>query len=330
SYIEQNVDVGSDDSLTLALVAIALTDGGGSDSLRTEVINRLTELKVDDDEKSSHWEYPNAPDWQREFGSHPNTVETTAYASIAFSKVNMGSTVMEAITYLLTHRSEGYWGSTHDTAVAFQAIAAMDTMPQNDLTVSITADSTQVSSIHLTDAERGYTFYVDLSQHIADLNMQVTIDSAGTGIVMYQIYYSQFFPWFAVDPQVDELVLEVSYDATQIAVNDYLNAHLSMMYNGPLPMARMILIDLRSPVGFSFETDDFDDLVLTGVVSYYETSPRQMKLYLENVMRGNLIQFDYRLHANLPITGTIQGVNAFDMYDPSISTTLEPVIVEST
>ncbi|MFQ5884148.1 MAG: alpha-2-macroglobulin family protein [Thermoplasmata archaeon] len=330
SYIEQNVDAESDDSFTLALVAIALTDGGGSSSLRTGIIDRLTELKVDDDDKSSHWEYPNAPGGEPYYGSHPNTVETTAYASIAFNRVGMGSTVLRAITYLLSHRSEGRWGSTHDTAVAFQAIAEMDTSSENDLTVTVTADSTQVSSIHLTSADRDYTFYIDLSQYIANLNMQVTIDSAGTGMVMYQIYYSQYFPWFAVDPQAEELYLEVTYDATQIAVDDYLAAHLSMRYNGPLPMARMILVDLRSPVGFSFETDDFDDLVLDGVVSYYETSPRQMKLYLENVVRGELIQFDYRLHADLPITGTIQGVNAFDMYDPSISTTLEPVTVEST
>ncbi|TET89413.1 MAG: hypothetical protein E3J35_09915 [Methanomassiliicoccales archaeon] len=329
SYIEQNVDAESDDSLTLALAAIALTDGGGSSSLGTDIVDRLIELKVDDDEKSSHWEYPNAPGWERDYGSHPNTIETTAYASIAFSKVGMGSTVLKAITYLLTHRSEGRWGSTHDTAVAFQAIAEMESPSDISLTVTVTADSTLVGLIHLTSEEKEYTFYVDLSQHIVDLDAQVTIESTGTGMVMYQIYYSQYLPWFVVDPQVEELYLEVTYDATQIAVNDYLVAHLSMRYNGPLPMARMILIDLRSPVGFSFEVDDFDDLVLDGVVSYYETAPRQVKLYLENVVGGDLIQFDYRLHADLPITGTIQGVNAFDMYDPSISTTLEPVTVES-
>lgn len=327
AYIEQNVEVNSDDGFTLALAAIALTDWSGSDSLKSAIVDRLIELKVDDDEKSSHWGYPGGGVW--DYTGHPNTIETTAYATMALWKLGEGNTALKGITYLVSHRSEGHWGSTHDTAVAFQAIDEVDSPFVNDLTVTVTADSTQVDSIHLTEAEKEYTFYVDLSQYVVDLDALVTVESTGTGMVMYQIYYSQYLPWFLMAPQEEELYLEVTYDATQIAVDDYLVAHLSMRYNGPLPMARMILVDLRSPVGFSFVTSDFDDLVQDGVVSSYETASRQAKLYLENVVKGELIQFDYRLHANLPIRGTIQGVNAFDMYDPSISATLNPVTVES-
>lgn len=324
SYIEKTVNPTSSDSFTLALVAIALIDGGGSDTLKSAVVNRLVELKVDEDEKSSYWEYPG------QYGWSTRATETTAYAAIALWKAGMGSTAFNGITYLVTHRSEGRWGSTHDTAVAFQAIGEVGSFSENDLTVTVTADSIQVDSFHLTVDEDEYTFYVDLSEYVDDLHANVQIETNGAGMVLYQVYYSQYVPWIYQDPPDEELYLEVTYDATQIEVNDYLIAHLSMRYDGTLSLVRMILVDLRSPVGFSFVTSDLDALISNGVISYYETAPRQAKLYIEDVAKGQLIQFDYQLLANLPIKGTIQGINAFDMYDPSVSTTLEPVTVEST
>jgi uncharacterized protein YfaS (alpha-2-macroglobulin family) len=329
SYIEKNVNPTSSDSFTSALVAIALIDGGGSDTLKSAVVNRLVELKVDEDEKSSYWEYPG------QYGWSTRATETTGYAAIALWKAGMASTAFNGITYLVTHRSEGYWGSTHDTAVAFQAIAEVGSFSENDLTVTVTADGIQVDSFYLTPDEDEYTYYVDLSEYVDDLHVNVQIETNGAGMVLYQVYYSQYVPWIYQDPPDEELFLEVTYDTTQIQVNDYLIAHLSMRYDGSLSLVRMILVDLRSPVGFSFVTSDLDALVSSGVISYYETAPRQTaprqaKLYIEDVVKGQLIQFDYRLLANLPIKGTIQGINAFDMYDPSVSTTLEPVTVEST
>jgi hypothetical protein len=316
-YIEDHVDVDKDDAFTLALAAIALQDGGGSDSLKARILGRLLELKVSDNEKSSHWD-------------HSVTVEATAYASIALWKMGEPAIAFEGITYLLSNRNNGRWGSTHNTAVAFQAVSEVAKPVVNDMTVTITADGEVADSVHLTDENSKFNFYVDLSQFMDDFTAVVTIETEGKGMVMYQIFYSQYVPWFPVPPPQQELTLEVTYDATTIQVDDYLVAHLKMMYNGPMSAARMILVDLRSPVGFSFVLEDVDDLIEDGTVSLYESAPRQLKLYLENVEKGELIEFDYRLHANLPIKGTIQGVNAFDMYDSSINTTLEPVTVEST
>jgi hypothetical protein len=316
SYIENHVEVETDGPFTLALALIALEEGEGSDSLKARINGKLLELMIDDDEKSSHWD--------------PLTIEATAYASIALFNTGEPATGFRGITYLLANRHNGRWGSTHDTAVAFQAISEVSEPMSNDITVTITADGVVADTRHLTEENSQYNFYVDLSQFMDDFRADVTIDTEGKGMVLYQIYYSQYMPWFPTPPPQEDLYLEVTYDATSIQVDDYLVAHLRMVYNGPMPAARMILVDLRSPVGFSFVREDIDDLVNDGTVSLFETAPRQLKLYLEDVQRGELIEFDYRLLANLPIKGTIQGVNAFDMYDSTISTTLEPVVVEST
>jgi hypothetical protein len=315
SYIESHVNVERDDPFTLALALIALEDGGGSNSLKSEIVGRLLELKVDDDEKSSHWD--------------PLTIEATAYASIALHKSGEKVTAFKGITYLLANRHNGRWGSTHDTAVSFQAVSEVTKPTANDIVVTIIADGVIAETIHITEENSQYNHYIDISLFMDDFSAQVRVETNGSGMVLYQIYYSQYVPWFPTPPPQQELFLEVTYDATTIQVDDYLVAHLRMMYNGPMAAARMILVDLRSPVGFSFVREDIDALVDDGTISLYETAPRQLKLYLENVPKGEMIEFDYRLFANLPIKGTIQGVNAFDMYDSSITTTLEPVVVES-
>jgi len=52
-------------------------------------------------------------------------------------------------------------------------------------------------------------------------------------------------------------------------------------------------------------------------------------IYIENVHKNDVITFSYRLLANEPIKGVIQGVNAYDMYNPALNAGVEPVGVVS-
>ena len=94
-------------------------------------------------------------------------------------------------------------------------------------------------------------------------------------------------------------------------------------------MLKMVLVDLRAPVGFSFIEDDFEALKEQKVINDYELRDRQLIVYIDNVKSGIEIQFSYSLLANIPIRGTIQGVHAYDMYNADTDTELGPVEVES-
>jgi hypothetical protein len=91
----------------------------------------------------------------------------------------------------------------------------------------------------------------------------------------------------------------------------------------------MVLIDLRAPVGFSFVPQDFELLLENDLIDNYEIKGRQALVYVESLERGVLVSFDYNLLANQPIKGTIQGVKAFDMYNPVITAETEPVEIVS-
>jgi hypothetical protein len=149
--------------------------------------------------------------------------------------------------------------------------------------------------------------------------MNVTLTSRGSGNVMYQVYLEQYLPWEVVgEEEPEELQLTIDYDTTTIKVNDHITASVSLTYNGEAVQVRMVVIDLRDPVGFSFEGSDFAKLDSEGTIDYYEISGRQCVVYIDELDRGETVNFSYRLKANKVIEGTVQDVAVWDMYNTDL------------
>jgi len=232
----------------------------------------------------------------------------------------------------LTSRRGGGWGSTHDTAVAFQALNSIDEISIDDLTVSVYAETEKITSIHFTEYNQDITYYIDLRPYINSSTQELNINlkSEGEGSILYQIYSEQYLEWSKSElQQPPELELKVKYDTTKIRVSDKITATVYMKYNGASSMLKMVLIDLRAPVGFSFIEADFSDLFDDGIINNYAVRGRQALIYVDDVIKGDEYTFSYSLLANRPIRGTIQGVHAYDMYNPNIDTELGPVEVEA-
>ena len=168
------------------------------------------------------------------------------------------------------------------------------------------------------------TYIIDLRPYLNETTT-VNLKSNGTGSILYQIFFEQYLPWENNVEQQKEILLDVTYDATNIEVNDTINASVTLIYNGSADIARMILIDLRAPVGFSFISSDFSTLVKQGIIDNFEIKGSQALVYIESLEKGKVVKFLYHLKANEPIKGVIQGVNAFDMYNTNIKTELPPV-----
>ena len=147
---------------------------------------------------------------------------------------------------------------------------------------------------------------------------------------MYQVYYEQFIPWHIIGAEKPkEMILNISYDTTNIKVNDQITATLELKYQGEADHVKMVLVDLRAPVGFSFVEDDFKTMKSNGDISQYEINNRQAYLYIEDLSYGQTKTVIYHLEAKDPIRGTIQCIQAFDMYNPDLITELEPIEVEA-
>jgi CD109 antigen len=332
-FVESHISSIEDDPYSLSLSALLLQAGDGSTSVREHIAERLEALKVVEG-GSVHWNSDVNLVSDGDFyydGCSPRIIETTGYAAMALDgETGHRTTVDGAAKYLLDHRGElGGWMSTQDTVVAFHALAEVaGGNSVEDVDVQVLVEGTVVETIEMGEFNRDVTFLVDLRPYLANVT-NVTVSCQGEGSVLYSVYLEQYVPWPDEPESSPFLTLTVTYDTTTISVDDRLRAHLYLLYNGTAAVLKMILVDLRAPMGFAFDLSEFDALDAQGVISSYDTNERQVVVYISDVQTGVPIEFDYSLVAEMPITSTLQGVVAWDMYNPvDLRSETLPVVFE--
>ena len=327
-YIEANAGSIKTDPYSSALVLLILQQGGGSTTLRSELATALDSMKKEEN-GTFYWSSSTnlvSDNGGNEFAidmwggsSCTRVIETTGYAATALhGESGYGAVVDGAVKYLLNHRQElGGWYSTQDTIVAFQTLKTVSSGNMIEhIIAEVRVNGALVFSIEMGDFNKDVTYYVDIRPHLTNLT-EISVRCNGTGTLVYSVYLSQYIPWPGQPASSQYLTLEVTYDATHIQVTDSLTAHMYLLYDGLAPALKMILVDLRAPMGFAFELSEFDALRGNGTIASYESNDRQVLVYLTDVVSGTPIEFDYSLVAKLPIKSTVQDISAWDMYDPN-------------
>ena len=191
--------------------------------------------------------------------------------------------------------------------------------------MTIEANDEEIESIEFTEENKDITYLIDLRPYLTPTTT-ITITSSGEGSVLYQIYSSYYMPWDIVGPsEPQELSLNVTYSTTNITVNDQIEATMRLEYLGSAAKLKMVLVDLRAPVGFSFVEEDFRVLVGSGKISSYEINDRETMVYIQDIYPNVPVIFTYHLLANKPVKSVVQGVHAFDMYNPDLDVEVDPV-----
>jgi CD109 antigen len=242
-------------------------------------------------------------------------------------------TVSGAREYLLAHRSSlGGFFSTQDTVVALQSLRSVSTRSMGTMDIQIIVEDVVVGTVSFDEDNAHLAAFVDLQEHLNESTVnEIRLQSTGTGRVYYTVTKSQYLPWWVIGVErPQELDLQVSYDSTDIKVHDTITAHLTMEYLGSAGMLKMILIDVRAPAGFAFIVEDLNMLVEEGKISSFELADRQALLYVTDVLPNQKLSLDYHLRATMPLKGTIQGVKAFDMYDPDLTVEVDPIDIRVT
>jgi hypothetical protein len=330
-YIGSHISEHWDDPYTLALSLIALEDGVGDVALRGDIASRLETLRQEEND-TVYWNsdinmISDGDDiWGWRYSSSPRIIETTGYAVMALHKHGgHRDTVNKAVNYLLTHRNGlGGFFSTQDTVVAFQALASIGEVNIEEMIITVGADGAGIEPIVFTEENKDITYLVDLRPYLGESNT-ITITSRGAGSVLYQVYWSQYIPWDIIGAdEPPEMSLDVGYSTTNITVNDQILATLRLEYLGSAAKLKMVLVDLRAPVGFSFVEDDFEDMLEDKVISNYEINDRECMVYIQDVYPNQPLTFTYHLLANKPVKSVVQGIHAFDMYNPDLDVEVEP------
>jgi hypothetical protein len=342
TYIEANIDKQMNDPYTIAIAQIGLEKANGDPQVQARISSKLNDLRVYDAKNgSAYWKSSNnmlsdgndegaKEDFMPKRFSYGDTrtIETTGYAIMAQIQAGQRTDAMEGIKYLVDARTGHGYYSTQDTVVAFQALAMAGDANVDNMNVSIYANGTLVDTAHFDKTNKDLTVITDLRPYLDTVGgtTDITLKSDGKGKLVYQVYSSEYMPWSEKDRSASkELELKVNYSTTHIKVDDMLTASLTMRYIGAAAMLKMVLVQLKAPVGFSFMEDSLQKLVDDGKISLYQLGPGEAMVYIQDIDQGKTISFEYQLLCNEPVKATIQGVHAFDMYNPQVGTELMPV-----
>ncbi len=153
---------------------------------------------------------------------------------------------------------------------------------------------------------------IDLTDFVRTGENAVTLKATGTGKPMFQIIGKY---WVKEreggGKKGKEVEIDVAYDRSTLKQNDTVRASVTLRYNRTTP-TYMVIADLGVAPGFTPLTEDLDALVAEKIIQRYETTGRQIIVYLDKVAPGKPIRFSYRLKAKFPVRVKVPASRAYD------------------
>jgi hypothetical protein len=316
----------------LALVANALAAYDANDSATRAAVDQLYDMRVQDGDVT-YWKSEGAS-FMGATGES-GSLETTALAAIALMKTNSHpDAVSGALGYIIKGKdSWGTWETTQATILSLKAMLLATQQAgkaEGPATVRVSLNKEQTQEIAIDQTNADVVHLVTFDQGFAPSGSnQVQIEVEGGGNLMYQVATSYYLPWSQVPPTPEDqeaMAIDVSYDRTQLAVNDTVEVKVGVRLNQK-GTVKMALVDLGVPPGFTVLTEDLSRLVEQKTIARYELTGRQIIVYLENFSSDQPLNFSYRLRARFPMRAQTPPSRAYDYYNPGGETVRAPLEV---
>lgn len=329
AYLKENAARASD-GYTLAMVANALVAFDANDAATRDALARLDALQVADGDGVY---FPTRiGSFTGAYGVYGN-IETTGLAAYAFLRAKQyPESAQRALTYLVQKKDpHGTWGSTQATILALRALI-QSVIEAGEVasaaTVRVRLNDRDAKPIVISKENAGVVQILTFDD-IAPGTHRLAFTVDGRGALAYQVSAHYYLPWQYVPPtpEAEKLVdIQVRYDRTTLAVNDEVRvtATVRLTQEGT---ARMSIIDLGIPPGFTVLTEDLDTAVRAKIIARYELTARQIIIYLEEFDFKKPLTFTYRLKAKFPLRAQTPSSTMYDYYNPSVTATQAPTML---
>ena len=325
---------GNDDMYTQALVANALAWVDANDPVLSNLLNELAAARQEGEEGVVYWQATSAT---ASGGSGTNgDVETTAMIVQALLKTGMHPDLVQgAITWLIQKKDTfGTWYTTQPTVQTLRAMTmalSQNTSQDVNGTVRVSINGADdVCTFVLTPENSDVSRICELDNYTVEGDNAVTVTLDGEGTFLYQAVAVYYLPWELVaDSPEGPLSIDVSYDRTQLAVDETVDVLVTVTYNVPGERASMIMIDLGIPPGFELETDALAALVAEEEhITRTEIRGRQLSIYVDELVYGEPLSFSYPMKAKYPIEGSCPESTVWAYYNPEQSAVSRPVVFQ--
>jgi len=266
-----------------------------------------------------YWE-ADVDDGQSYYGGGDGTnIEATALAVLALLESGQAPDLVgRAIGWMVTKKdSFGNWGSTHATILSLKAfVESLNALVQEaDGVVNVAINGIEEAPLVITNDNLDVFYQFELADMVipGDEN-QVLVSFEGEGTLMYQIVWSHYVP--GIEPANPEgpLTIDLFYDKTHLSVDEVIDVTVQVT-NISFDPAPMVLVDLGIPPGFDLMTEDLTQAVEDQLIQKFETTAKQILVYVADIQPEETLVLNYGLKAKYPLNVQAPGSSASLYYD---------------
>ena len=302
-YLEGRLE-GIEDPYTVAITAYALALAGSNVS--DEAYEKLLSMANEDATGALYWGGAD--------GHGSAAIETTGYALLALMANDDFANASQAAKWLAGQRNAyGGFGSTQDTVVSLQALAAFSTKVRADVDMTVLMASGDWRKVVRITPENA-----DVMQIVqVPLGTELVMTSQGRGTVVVQTVLRYNVPERETEiPDVFEIT--VDYGTESVEVDNLITVSTSVTFNPPEAIeAGMVVLDVAVPTGFEpvRETvaaliEEFDNF------KRFEIAGRKVILYIDNMQAGQTLTFEFQARAKYPVRAKEVVSQAYSYYRP--------------
>jgi hypothetical protein len=316
-YIEKNMDKALD-NYTLALLANAFVLHDKNGATAAALIRQLLQ-EMKEEEGLAYWPMKGeTPTYGR---GESGVIETTALACQALLAYGKHPAIVSKVNDYIIKKKDpnGTWFSTQATIQALKALvmSIKETTQEVEGTILVSINGKDAATLKIDKTNSDVLQLVDLKSMTIEGENTVKLNIEGEGSMFYQVVGRYYLPYRELHPEKEPMSIEVKYDKTELAVSDLVLCNVTVTNNRPVD-AKMVIVDLGLPPGFTVLTEDLNDLAEKGVMEKYSLTGRQIIVYLREVPANQPIALKYRLMARFPIKAKAAKSVAYEYYDPSV------------
>jgi uncharacterized repeat protein (TIGR01451 family) len=248
-------------------------------------------------------------------------IETTALACQALLRYGKHPAIVSMVNDYLVKKKDpnGTWYSTQATIQALKTLvmSVKEGTQEVEGTIRVSINDNEAAVLKIDRTNADVLQLVDLKSATIEGENVVKLTIDGTGNMFYQVVGRYYLPYRELHPEKEPMSIDVAYDKTELAVSDTVECTVTVTNNRPAN-AKMVIVDLGLPPGFTVMAEDLNALVNNNVMEKYSMTGRQIIVYLREVPADQPITFKYKLMARFPIKAKSAKSVVYEYYDPDV------------
>ena len=316
-YLESHISEATD-TYSKAIVAIALLKNDVNSTALDTLIQEILDAKTEDEKGGIYWKQSESTET---YSTGENaTLETTALiGSLLVSKGGYFAVTQGILDWIIRQKdSFGNWSTTQGTIRALKFMIEMLYGSQSqdiNATLKISANGSPEVEIKITPDDSDVLRLIDFKEHLVYGENTIEIKTDSDTSMLYQATATWYVPGSDA-ASAGPLKIDVTYDKTSLSVNDTVKATVSIS-NISDANVNMVLASIGIAPGFTLIPALLDESIEQGTqLRRYETTPRQIILYLDHIDAGTTQTYQFELLADYPIKGATGESSVHPYYNP--------------